>query len=60
MLRGALAFFVIGLIAMALGAYNVAGVSLELGRTLLSVFLIFAVISFAASLFNSRSARKVL
>jgi len=54
MLRAALAFFVLGLIAILLGAGNVAGVSLEIGQTLLGVFLILAVISLVASLVGGR------
>lgn len=57
MLRAAIAFFVIGLIAMLLGAGGVAGVSMELGRTLLFVFLALAVISFIVSLVSGRGAR---
>ncbi len=56
MLRAALAFFVLGLIAMLLGAGNIAGVSLEIGQTLLGVFLILAVISLVASLVGGRKA----
>ncbi len=60
MLRAAMMFFVFGLVAMALGAYNLAGVSLELGKTLLAVFVVFAIISMAVSLINGRSPRKLL
>ena len=54
MLRAALAFFVLGLIAILLGAGNVAGISLEIGQTLLGVFLILAVISLVVSLVSGR------
>ena len=54
MLRAALAFFVLGLVAILLGAGNVGGVSLEIGQTLLGVFLILAVISLVASLVTGR------
>ncbi len=54
MLRAAIIFFVIGLIAMALGMGNVAGISLEVGKTLLYVFLALAVISFLISLIGGR------
>jgi len=54
MLRAAILFFVIGLIAMALGMGNVAGVSMEVGKTLLYVFLALAVISFLVSLIGGR------
>lgn len=54
MLRAALVFFVLGLLAIMLGAGNVGGVSLEIGQTLLGVFLVLAVISLVASLVTGR------
>ena len=54
MLRAALAFFVLGIIAIILGAGNVAGLSIEIGKTLLMVFLILAVISFLVGLFTGK------
>jgi uncharacterized membrane protein YtjA (UPF0391 family) len=50
MLRAAIAFFVLGLIAVLLGANGIGGLSIEIGQTLLFVFLALAVISFVASL----------
>lgn len=52
MLRAALAFFVLALISIILGAGNVAGISLEIGQTLLAVFLIMAVISLVAGMLS--------
>jgi uncharacterized membrane protein YtjA (UPF0391 family) len=54
MLRAAITFFVIGIIAMLLGLGNVAGISIEVGKTLLFVFLVLAVISFVISLVSGR------
>ena len=54
MLRAAIAFFVLALVSMLLGAGNIAGVSMEIGRTLLYVFLVLAVVSFVASLITGR------
>jgi uncharacterized membrane protein YtjA (UPF0391 family) len=54
MLRAAILFFVIGLIAMFFGMGNVAGVSVEMGKTLLYVFVALAVISFVVSLVSGR------
>lgn len=54
MLRAAIAFFVLGLVAILLGANGVGGISLDIGRTLLFVFMILAVISFIASLVTGR------
>jgi uncharacterized membrane protein YtjA (UPF0391 family) len=54
MLRAAITFFVLALVAMFLGATGFAGISMEIGRSLLMVFLILAVISFVASLVTGR------
>lgn len=59
MLRAAITFFIIGLVAILLGAYNVAGISIELGKVLLIVFLILAVISFLSSLLMGRSPKSL-
>lgn len=59
MLRAALAFFVIGLVAMIFGVSGVAGMSVEIGQTLLYVFLVLAIISFLVSLFRGGSPRNI-
>ena len=59
MLRAALAFFVIALVAMLLGAGNIAGVSMEVGRTLLFVFLALAVVSLLVGLITGRGPRQI-
>lgn len=56
MLRAAIVFFVIGLLAMFLGMNNIAGLSVELGKILLYVFLALAVISFVVSLVTGRKS----
>jgi uncharacterized membrane protein YtjA (UPF0391 family) len=50
MLRAAIAFFILGLVAILLGANGVGGLSVDIGKTLLFVFLILSVISFIGSL----------
>ena len=57
MLRAALAFFVLALVAIFIGATGFAGVSMEIGRMLLFVFLILAVISFIGSLVSGRNSK---
>ncbi len=57
MLRAAIAFFVIGLFAMLFGAYNIAGVSMEMGKVLLFVFLALAVVSFVISVVTGRGSK---
>jgi len=50
MLRAAIVFFAIALLAIIFGATGFAGVSMEIGKLLLGVFLALAVISFIISL----------
>jgi uncharacterized membrane protein YtjA (UPF0391 family) len=42
----AIIFFVIAIVAYAVGAKGLAGLSAEIGRTLLFVFIILAIITF--------------
>jgi uncharacterized membrane protein YtjA (UPF0391 family) len=60
MVRAAIGFFVLALIAYLLGANGVAGMSAEIGRVLLFVFLVLAVIAFVASLIGGGSISKRL
>lgn len=57
MLRAAFLFFVLALVAMLLGATGFAGVSMEIGQTLLVVFLVLAGISFLFSLLTGRNPK---
>ena len=50
MLRAAIIFFIIALVAMFFGMGNIAGLSMETGKLLLYVFLGLAVLSFLVSL----------
>lgn len=54
MLRAALGFFVVALVAILFGATGFAGVSMEIGRTLLFVFLVLAAISFVVGIIGGR------
>lgn len=54
MLRAAIIFFAIALLAIIFGATGFAGVSMEIGKTLLGVFLVLAVISFIFSLVSGK------
>lgn len=56
MLRAAIAFFIIALVAMFFGMNNIAGVSAELGKTLLYIFLALAVIGVIVSLITGRKS----
>ena len=57
MLRAAIGFFVLGLVAIIFGASGIAGVSMEIGKLLLGVFLVLAVISLVVGLVTGRSTR---
>jgi uncharacterized membrane protein YtjA (UPF0391 family) len=50
MLRAAVVFFLIGLFALILGANQLAGVSIEIGRLILFIFLGLAVIGIVTAL----------
>ncbi len=54
MLRAAIVFFLIALVAMFFGMNGIAGISMEAGKILLWVFLALAVISFVVSLIGGR------
>ena len=49
MLQAAVTFFILGLLAMLLGSFGVAGLSVDTGEMILSIFLIFALMSFIGS-----------
>jgi uncharacterized membrane protein YtjA (UPF0391 family) len=54
MFRAAVAFFVLALLAILFGASGIAGVSIEIGRLLLFVFLVLSAISFVVGLIGNR------
>lgn len=56
MLRAAIIFFAIALLAILFGATGFAGVSMDIGKTLLAVFLVLAVVSFIFSLVSGRKS----
>lgn len=60
MLRAAIAFFVIGLIAFVLGANNLAGLSVDLGKLLLSIFVILALVTFLVNLVTGRKTKSLV
>lgn len=57
MLRAAIIFFILAIVAFVLGANGVAGLSMEIGRLLLIVFLVLAVISFFINLMGRKGQR---
>ena len=57
MLNAAITFFVLALVAFLFGAIGFAGISMEIGRTFLFVFLILAIISFVANMVRGKAPR---
>ncbi len=57
MLRAALVFFVLALVAILFGATGFAGVSMDIGKGLLFVFLILALVSFVAGMLRGQGPR---
>jgi uncharacterized membrane protein YtjA (UPF0391 family) len=54
MVRSAILFFVLAVVAYAFGAYGIAGISMDVGKILLTVFLVLAVISFIVSVVSGK------
>lgn len=54
MLRASLLFFILALVAYVMGATGVAGVSMDIARTLLGFFLFLAVLGLVAGLLIGR------
>jgi uncharacterized membrane protein YtjA (UPF0391 family) len=59
MIRAAISFFILALVAYVLGANGIAGLSVEIGKTLLVVFLALAVISFLVSLVTGKKTQRL-
>ena len=59
MLRAALMFFVLGLVAILLGATGFAGISIEIGKVLLYVFLALTVISLVIGLISGKNPKSL-
>lgn len=56
MLRASITFFVLGLISMLLGINSIAGLSIDIGKILLFVFLVLSLVSFVLGRNGKRSA----
>jgi uncharacterized membrane protein YtjA (UPF0391 family) len=59
MIRAAISFFVLALVAIIFGANGVAGVSLEIGRLLLVVFLVLSAISFLIGMIYGKTPKSL-
>lgn len=56
MLKASLVFFILAIVAYLFGATGIAGMSMEIGQTLLGVFLVLAVLGLIAGLMIGRRA----
>ena len=57
MLRAALGFFLLALVALTIGAAGLAGLTIEIGRTLLIVFLILGAVSLISALASDHNSK---
>jgi uncharacterized membrane protein YtjA (UPF0391 family) len=55
MLRSAIMFFILAIIAAVLGLGNIAGLSMEIARILIAVFIILAIISGLVHIFRGKN-----
>lgn len=59
MLKASICFFIMGLLSFLLGAGGAAGVSMEVGKVLLVVFLVFSLISFVGGITAGKTKDKM-
>lgn len=59
MLRAAIAFFILAIVAIVFGANGIAGLSIDIGTSLLFVFLALILISFLVSLGSRKSGGRL-
>lgn len=58
MVRLAVTFFILAIVAFIFGANGIAGLSMEIGKLLLGVFLVISIISIVAALVTGRIANR--
>ena len=54
MIRAAISFFILALVAFLLGANGIAGLSMEIGKILVAVFLVLAALSFLGAMISGK------
>ncbi|HXH32209.1 MAG TPA: DUF1328 domain-containing protein [Bacteriovoracaceae bacterium] len=54
MLRGAITFFILGIVSYFLGVNSIGGLSIEIGKILLLVFLVLSIVSFVVGLLRGK------
>lgn len=56
MIRAAISFFILAILAFIFGAYGIAGLSMEIGKLLLAIFIVLAIISFFAGMLTTKKS----
>lgn len=57
MLRAAFVFFALALVSVLLGAAGFAGLTLDIGKLLLGIFLVLAIVSLFGSMLTDRNSK---
>lgn len=60
MLYWSLVFFLISIVAGILGLNNVAGLSMDIAKFLIGLFLVLAIVSFAIGIWTYKKAKNLL
>jgi hypothetical protein len=58
MLKASITFFLLGIFSMVLGAYGIAGLSIDIGKIFLAIFMLFATISFIINFISGRRIKQ--
>lgn len=58
MIRAAILFFAIALVALLFGLNGVAGLSMEVGKIIVLVFIAISALTFIAALASTRPSKK--
>ncbi len=59
MKRAAVVYFILAILSFALGAAGIAGLTLEIGKTFLSIFLFLSVVSFLVAVTTNENVRSL-
>lgn len=59
MIRSAIAFFILALFAYIFGAYGIAGVSMDIGKIFIIVFVVLAIISFLGAIISGKKPTNI-
>lgn len=59
MLQAAFLFFVLAIISYVFGANAIAGVSMDIGRAFLFIFLLLSVVSFIGGMMSGKREKKL-